>query len=107
MKKGSGDGVTEVTCIHTGTDWVARILPHFNVVAFHGSKLIVKDVKENRGLCDIECGGGHRSWDIIDGERVVYIKDRQIFTQSLEMEGNLDGQSGLHTQQINTVIHLR
>ena len=68
-----------MSCFQVGVDWIARSLDASgrHLILFHGSKMIVKDVRENRMLAEVECGGGHRSWDIRVGQSrgsIIYIK---------------------------------
>lgn len=99
----------QLSCTPTGLEWVGRLLPRLsvNIVAFHGSRLVVKDVMKDRVLGELECGGGHRSWDIRSTDTVVYIKDRKVFQQSLHRQGDVEPFLGTHTQQINTLVSLR
>ncbi|XP_050718661.1 uncharacterized protein LOC126999789 [Eriocheir sinensis] len=48
--------------------WVARLLCVWGkllAVCFHGVKLVLWDVKAEQELLEVECGGAHRSWDLV------------------------------------------
>ena len=103
----TGERVDQLSCINIGMDWVARLLSSHTVLVFHGNKMVIKDFAQNRILCELECGGGHRSWDIMDMRKVVFIKDKKIYTRELSFQGEVESMQGTHSQAINAVITFR
>ncbi len=81
--------------------------PGITAVSFHGTKLLLQDVEQSKLLSEVECGGGHRSWDILGTEKLVFIKEKKIFTQVFNFQGELPTCPGSHTQQINTMSSFR
>jgi len=102
-------GVVLLSCIHTGTDWTAGLVkgPGLRTVSFHGNKMILKDILKNHVLSEVECGGGHRSWDLHEEAGLVYIKDRRIHLHQLNLQGDLPAFPGSHATQINVVESFR
>ena len=99
--------------MQTGVDWVARSLDPSgqHIIMFHGSKMIIKNIMDNRILADLECGGGHRSWDVsVEGDRegcMVYIKDKHVFKTKFLLQQNMDQFCGSHSQTTKTITAFR
>ena len=81
---------------------------------FHGSKMIIKNITDNRILVDVDCGGGHRSWDIScynknagNSWKMVFIKDKKVMRQRFSLQEDIPEFSGGHTQTTKTVTAFR
>ena len=51
------------------------------MVGFHSSKFVIFSLAEQRSVLNIECGGGHRSWDLKTEPTAtfVFVKDKEVF----------------------------
>ena len=91
-------------------DWlsrVSRVRGELSVVSWHGTMINIRSVVSDTPVASVECGGGHRSWDILtrddDTGQVVYIKDGQVLIGQLWTNQRRVLLPGGHTQQINAV----
>ncbi|KAK3874778.1 hypothetical protein Pcinc_020314 [Petrolisthes cinctipes] len=89
--------VITVTRVSGGVSWVARLIFTHKLtlaVCFHDVKMKVWSVDEERDLVEVECGGGHRSWDarILEGcDKLVflYLKDARAFMFTTALKDKL------------------
>ncbi|KAH7728104.1 WD repeat domain 6 protein-like protein [Aphelenchoides avenae] len=52
-------------------EWPCEFLKsgtRFNVIGFHGSKFVIADSRTGQNLAEVECGGGHRTWQLRNNE---------------------------------------
>jgi hypothetical protein len=71
-------GIQEVSVTHMAAAWVALLIKpgRWPLLAalFHGSKLVFQSLASQATVGEISCGGGHRSWALLDRRYVIYIK---------------------------------
>ena len=107
------ESITMVQSLHVGYDWVAgisKVCGELAIFVWRGADILVRTVRGDTELGRRECGGGHRSWDIIehDGEgMLVFIKEREVVMGSLWFKEKKMLMPGGHTQQVNVVKHVR
>ena len=99
---------------HAEGDWVAKILSLRGdqlVLAFHGIYLQIWSQLNSAHVAQVECGGGHRAWDVFvspagaSGEDLdlvaVYLKDGKPHHASVRLSSNLRPlQQGIATKAI-------
>ncbi|XP_064098237.1 tRNA (34-2'-O)-methyltransferase regulator WDR6-like [Macrobrachium nipponense] len=81
----------------SSANWIASLINlrgRLLAVCFHDVKLKLWSLEEDRAIIDIECGGGHRSWDLQCSEEnnklsFIYIKDAKPYTFSTTLEDKL------------------
>ena len=72
-------GIQEVSVTHMAAAWVALLIKPGRrspllAALFHGSKLVFQSLVSQATVGEISCGGGHRSWALLDRRYVMYIK---------------------------------
>ncbi len=72
-------GIQEVSVTHMAAAWVALLIKPGRrspllAALFHGSKLVFQSLASQETVGEISCGGGHRSWALLDRRYVIYIK---------------------------------
>ena len=71
-------GIQEVSVTHMAAAWVALLIKPDRrpllAALFHGSKLVFQSLASQATVGEISCGGGHRSWALLDRRYVIYIK---------------------------------
>nr|XP_045614269.1 WD repeat-containing protein 6-like [Procambarus clarkii] len=78
-------------------NWVAKLVLIFGrplAVCFHDVKLIVWSLEEDRTVVEVECGGGHRSWDLQVSETenrliCLFLKDGRPYTFQTTLKDKL------------------
>lgn len=106
------DTLTQTTQDKLPFAWLSRILRHRQttlILGFSGSNFIVWDHNARRILHEINCGGGHRSWDFrIDSDLVefVYIKEKTVqrYRCTWGCMAIVNVVEGYHTKEINVVV---
>ncbi len=107
QEAGSDYNVSEVGSRRLKIKWLERFLsgqPRF-ILGFHSTDFVIYDLEQDRSLVEVECGGSHRSWDLVNN-LFIYIKDQDLMVAKI---GDIEslGQSvirpGLHTREINCV----
>jgi len=105
----SDEGLNLLQALHVGYDWVAGVQLVWGEIAclvWHGARLLIKSIQGDCEWGSHECGGGHRSWDIMstsDGGTLFYIKDKEVMMAKLWSSDKMVLLSGGHTQQVNVV----
>ncbi|KAK3933293.1 WD repeat-containing protein 6 [Frankliniella fusca] len=96
-------------------DWVCAILPvssishHLLFVGFKETNMIVWSSKERRTIFQLDCGGGHRSWDCIISNskklEIVFVREKYIYysSQSLEALMKPTLQQGISSRELNCI----
>jgi hypothetical protein len=79
-------GIQEVSVTHMAAAWVALLIkpghrPPLLAALFHGSKLVFQSLASQETVGEISCGGGHRSWALLDRRYVIYIKVGTLHTK--------------------------
>ncbi|XP_074641979.1 tRNA (34-2'-O)-methyltransferase regulator WDR6-like isoform X2 [Tubulanus polymorphus] len=70
--------------VHKGFDWIDKILFTSDdsiILGFHTSNFVVWSLNSNQRLVEINCGGGHRTWDFHLAEDrgiFVYVKTGEV-----------------------------
>nr|CAD7455549.1 unnamed protein product [Timema tahoe] len=91
-------------------EWGARVLvgPHgVLVLGFLEHLCVLWDPIQSRLVLQVECGGGHRSWDYhVDLSfqlTLVFIKDKQVHSSHHDLEQlvRLPLEAGLHSKALN------
>lgn len=100
-------------------DWVCAILPisssleHLLLLGFKETNMIIWSLKERRTIFQIDCGGGHRSWDCVISNsnqlEIVFVREKNIFysLQSLDTLMKPTLQHGISSREMNcaSVLH--
>ncbi|KAL4231612.1 WD repeat-containing protein 6 [Mactra antiquata] len=78
-----------------GLDWIEKLNiidnDNIQVIGFHSDTFIIWSIEENQKLLEIECGGGHRAWDIIYTDTLacfVYVKTREVKMVRTKLKSN-------------------
>ncbi|KAK7869751.1 hypothetical protein R5R35_008286 [Gryllus longicercus] len=88
-------------------DWVSSCCVNENdilVLGFCEKNFVVWTQEQQRLLCEVPCGGGHRSWDyIVEGNclNFVYIKQKCLFVASCDLKLSSVLQTGFHPKEVN------
>ena len=93
---------------HLKLPWIERIERWLNqdiVCGFHSSSFVVQALESGATLAEVECGGGHRSWDY-QGQNFVFIKDKEVLLAKSIIKETLIKVGG-HLKEINCVEHIR
>lgn len=109
-------------CTKVPFNWVDRFIGKDGTVVcgFRETDLVVWDIEDNQHLTEINCGGGHRSWDVIkkwnktNDDTIVsylqfaYIKNYTIHTMDIKVDDfSHNVIRGFHVKEINTLISLK
>ncbi|XP_060531970.1 tRNA (34-2'-O)-methyltransferase regulator WDR6 isoform X2 [Cylas formicarius] len=92
----------------TKLSWLASIVDEY-LLSFSGKKFVISDLKFNRVLFDIDCGGGHRSWAVsnICSNNLLFcfIKDKSVNCINLDLSNYIisDLLEGYHSKEINAL----
>lgn len=91
--------------------WLASIIKQDDAIllaGFSGSNFVLFNLKSRRIILELNCGGGHRSWDILidpvkDVLNFVFIKEKQLHSYESKWSKILisDFVQGYHTKEIN------
>jgi len=101
------DGIQLMQTVKTSHDWVAgirRIHDQLSVLMWHGTQLLARTLCSDSLIGSFDCGGGHRSWDLLASGDIGYIKDGKVLLGSLWTNQKRVLIAGGHSQQINAVV---
>ncbi|XP_050305724.1 WD repeat-containing protein 6 [Anthonomus grandis grandis] len=78
------------------------------LLSFSGDNYLVSDIKYQRSLLKIKCGGGHRSWDYLKHKEnisLIYIKRGAIESIKVNINDIKPGHlvDGYHVREINCI----
>ena len=106
----SEKGARLVQTVRVSHDWVAgvrRVMGQLSVMTWHGAQLEVRTLDSDTLVTRVQCGGGHRSWDVVDtgsGGQVVYIKEGRVRHTALWSGRGRSLVPGVgHAQHVNTL----
>lgn len=80
------------------------------VCGFREKMFVVFSLTRNEVLLELECGGGHRSWDVFCNSdknsaqlvlALMYIKNDNIYTESVILSTAISVSKGSHSKEIN------
>ncbi|XP_055955530.1 WD repeat-containing protein 6 [Patella vulgata] len=90
-----------------GLEWIDRLVfidNKLQVYGFHSTSFVIWSEVDNQLLVEIECGGGHRSWDCkLKGQeaKFLYIKNGDVILHNASLQSNqLILKSALHGREI-------
>lgn len=90
--------------------WLSQVIVHDKyllLLGFSGSNFIIYDYQNRRILHEINCGGGHRSWDFHINQhnqiKFCFIKEKIVHNFSCELENIMIRNivDGYHCSEIN------
>ncbi|XP_034235872.1 WD repeat-containing protein 6 [Thrips palmi] len=96
-------------------DWVCSVITlpsdnkNFLIVGFKEMNMIVWSTSERRTILQIDCGGGHRSWDCMVSSKenleLTYVREKQIYYSSRALETLMKPtlQCGISPRELNSV----
>lgn len=99
-------------------DWVCTILTlpsdakHVLIIGFKEMNMVVWSTKERRTILQVDCGGGHRSWDCVVSSKedleFSFVREKQIYFSSWALETLMKPtlQCGISPREINCVSTL-
>lgn len=70
--------------------WIDKVIPALNIVAgFNDNRFVVWHRQRREFLAEIECGGGHRYWDMhiaVNKCNFIYIRNKQLHLITFEVQ---------------------
>ncbi|XP_013403103.1 WD repeat-containing protein 6 [Lingula anatina] len=99
--------------VFKGFEWIDRMIfqdQNMIILGFHTSKFVVWSLNHNQKLLEVECGGGHRTWDFDLGRErctFVYLKAKEVVMckGAIKLEEPILLPS-LHGRELTSVLHL-
>ncbi|XP_068617481.1 tRNA (34-2'-O)-methyltransferase regulator WDR6 [Battus philenor] len=99
-----------------GFPWVEKYIePHNNLICgFQERTFLINDLKNNSKVIEVNCGGGHRSWDVIryvdnindkyeEIIKFIYLKNSDVNIETFQLSKivSRDIICGTHSKEIN------
>lgn len=94
--------------------WIDKIIPSFSIVAgFNDNRFVVWHRQRRELLAEMECGGGHRYWDMhiaANNCNFIYIRNKQLHLITFEVQNEhllMLPVSNWHSKSCNVTSILR